>query len=57
METMGLGQEGTEKCLGSGQGPNWVVQLLVAVAVVVVVVVAVATEVAVVVVAVAAAVQ
>jgi hypothetical protein len=29
METKGVGQEGMEKCLGSGQGPNWAVEPLV----------------------------
>jgi hypothetical protein len=34
METKGSGQEGVEKCLGSGQGPNWAVDPLVVVTVV-----------------------
>jgi hypothetical protein len=25
METKGVGQEGMEKCLGSGQRPNWAI--------------------------------
>jgi hypothetical protein len=29
METKGVGQEGMRKCLGSGQGPNWDVELLI----------------------------
>jgi hypothetical protein len=31
METKGAGQEKMEKCLGSGQGPNWAVEPLVSV--------------------------
>jgi hypothetical protein len=32
METKGVGQEGMKKYLGSGQGPNWAVDILVVVA-------------------------
>jgi hypothetical protein len=31
METKGLGEEGTENCFGTGQGPNWAVEPLVVV--------------------------
>jgi hypothetical protein len=34
MEMKGTGQKGKEKCLGSGQGPNWAAQSLVIVVVV-----------------------
>jgi hypothetical protein len=29
METKGVGQEGREECLGSGQGPKWAAEPLV----------------------------
>jgi hypothetical protein len=31
METKGIGQEGMEKCHGSNQGPNWMVEPVVVV--------------------------